>query len=104
MLVPVLTLLTLIVFAANSLLCRTALGLHLIDPVSFTTFRLASGAIGLALISRFFAEHRDKNETQGSWVSGFALFAYALPFSLGYVWLSTGLGALILFGSVQATM
>jgi drug/metabolite transporter (DMT)-like permease len=100
----VLTALTLIAFAANSLLCRTALGWNLIDPVSFTTLRLASGAIGLILISQLVSEKPDEDEIQGSWGSGIALFAYALPFSLAYVSLSTGLGALILFGAVQATM
>ena len=41
---------------------------------------------------------------KGSWGSGFALFAYAAAFSLAYVSLSAGMGALILFGSVQVTM
>src|SRR3990172_372649 len=45
MLVGILTAFTLVAFAANSLLCRMALGGSLIDPVSFTTLRLVSGAI-----------------------------------------------------------
>ncbi|MCY1082311.1 DMT family transporter [Archangium lansingense] len=41
---------------------------------------------------------------QGSWGSALALFAYAAGFSLAYVRIPAGLGALILFGCVQATM
>ena len=104
MIVVVLTAVTLIAFAANSLLCRMALGGHLIDPVSFTTIRLVSGALALITISRVFAESKMPQKTKGSWGSGFALFAYAAAFSLAYVSLSTGIGALILFGSVQMTM
>ena len=95
---------TLLAFAANSLLCRMALGGQLIDPVSFTTLRLGSGALALILISRLVAESETAQKTTGSWSSGFALFAYAAAFSLAYVSLSTGMGALILFGSVQVTM
>ncbi len=100
----VFTAFTLIAFAANSLLCRTALAWKLIDPVSFTTLRLGSGALGLIPISRLFEEKADQDKTQGSWGSGIALFAYALAFSFAYVSLNTGWGALILFGAVQATM
>ena len=99
-----LTAITLIAFAANSLLCRMALGGHLIDPVSFTTIRLVSGALALIFISRLFGESKTGQKTKGSWGSGFALFAYAAAFSLAYVSLNTGMGALILFGSVQITM
>jgi drug/metabolite transporter (DMT)-like permease len=40
----------------------------------------------------------------GSWPSAAALFAYAAAFSFAYVSLPTGVGALLLFGAVQATM
>jgi len=40
----------------------------------------------------------------GSWASAFFLFAYAICFSLAYVSLTAGTGALILFGAVQLTM
>ena len=99
-----LTAFTLIAFAANSLLCRMALGGGHIDPVSFTTLRLVSGALALMPISQMVAESRPPQKKKGSWGLGFALFAYAAAFSLAYVSLSTGMGALILFGSVQVTM
>ncbi len=102
--VVVLTAFTLIAFAANSLLCRMALGGDHIDPVSFTTLRLVSGALALMPISRMVAESKPPQKKEGSWGSGFALFAYAVAFSLAYVSLSTGMGALMLFGSVQVTM
>jgi len=40
----------------------------------------------------------------GNWPSALALFAYAAAFSLAYISLSAGTGALLLFGAVQATM
>ena len=40
----------------------------------------------------------------GSWASASFLFAYAVCFSFAYLGLTTGTGALILFGSVQMTM
>ena len=40
----------------------------------------------------------------GSWRAAFALFAYAATFSFAYITLSAGVGALLLFGAVQATM
>jgi drug/metabolite transporter (DMT)-like permease len=45
------TSLALVAFAANSLLCRLALGGRSIDPASFTTIRLVSGAAMLAAIA-----------------------------------------------------
>lgn len=104
MLVGVLAVLTMIAFAANSLLCRIALGGGLIDPVSFTALRLISGAVVLVPLSHFVSESRPGQQAKGSWGSGLALFAYAICFSLAYVYLEAGTGALILFGSVQATM
>jgi drug/metabolite transporter (DMT)-like permease len=95
-----------IAFAANSLLCRMALAPRLIDPVSFTALRLGSGALALALIV-WGAAGRAPGATpavRGSWASGIALFAYAAAFSLAYLSLDAGMGALILFASVQVTM
>jgi len=102
--VAFITAFTLIAFAANSLLCRLALGGHRIDPVSFTAIRLVSGALALIPISRIVADPKAPRGAAGSWGSGFALFTYAAAFSLAYVSLRTGMGALILFGSVQVTM
>ena len=97
----ILTSLTMIAFAANSILCRLALDTTPIDPASFTLIRLVSGAATLWLIVRV---RTDGNALVGSWASAFSLFAYAAAFSFAYVSLSAGTGALILFGAVQATM
>jgi drug/metabolite transporter (DMT)-like permease len=102
--IVIVTSLTLIAFAANSILCRLALGENLIDPVSFTTLRLVSGALALAIVSSVAPESKEPKNTTGAWASGFALFAYAIAFSLAYISLSAGTGALILFGTVQVMM
>ncbi len=102
--IAALTGLTLVAFAANSLLCRMALGAELIDPATFTTVRLVSGALVLVLLTRLAGAERTTSGGSGSWMSAVALFAYALTFSLAYVTLDAGIGALLLFGAVQATM
>lgn len=94
----------LLAFAGNSLLCRHALDARLpqIDAATFTAVRIASGALVLALIVLLHGSHQRR--FAGSWLSGAALFAYAIAFSLAYHQLSAGMGAMLLFGSVQATM
>ncbi|MGE0882013.1 MAG: DMT family transporter [Blastocatellales bacterium] len=102
--IVIVTTLALVAFAANSILCRLALGANLIDPVLFTAVRLASGAVVLAIVSGVLPESKPSKNTGGNWLSGIALFVYAIAFSLAYVSLSAGTGALILFGTVQVTM
>lgn len=97
------TTLALIAFAANSMLCRLALGKSAIDAASFTSIRLASGAAALALISTWFKKNSATN-TPGNWPSAAMLSLYAVAFSFAYLSLSIGAGALILFGGVQTTM
>jgi drug/metabolite transporter (DMT)-like permease len=87
-------------FAANSLLCRAALGAARSDPASFTAIRLVSGALALAALLAL-ARRRPAG---GSWRSALAMFVYAAPFSLAYVRIRAGVGALVLFAFVQATM
>jgi drug/metabolite transporter (DMT)-like permease len=107
MVIFLLTVFTLIAFAANSLLTRMALDGGFIDPLSFTALRLSSGALALIPIG-WLANGRtltgSATVTNGTWGSGVALFTYAAAFSLAYVTLTTGTGALILFGAVQITM
>ena len=92
-------------FAANSLLCRAALGTGAIDAASFTAIRIGSGAIVLGILAAFAKKPLfDDGHRAGSWVSGLALCAYAAAFSFAYLWLTTATGALILFACVQATM
>ena len=96
-------LIALVGFAANSLLCRAALGSHSIDACSFTCVRLGSGALALFLLARLARVH-PAERAAGSWPSALALFVYAAAFSLAYLRLSTGIGALVLFACVQTTM
>lgn len=96
-----LTLLSMIAFAGNSLLCRMALKSTAIDAASFTTVRMLSAALVLGLLIGF---KPSVYRNGGSWPSALALFAYAAGFSFAYINLSTGTGALLLFGAVQATM
>lgn len=94
--------LALAAFAANSVLCRMALGGTVIDAGSFSAIRLASGAAALLLI--LAVREGGRVRPSGSWVSAGWLFLYAVAFSFAYLDLRTGTGALILFGSVQAAM
>lgn len=97
----VLTLLAMLAFAGNSLLCRAAFNSTRIDAASFTSLRVASGALALWLIVRM---RGGKDEPAGSWTSALALFVYAAAFSFAYLSLTAATGALLLFGAVQATM
>jgi len=99
-----LTILSLVAFAANSLLCRLALGSGTIDPVSFTTLRLVGGMLMLIPVSRLLHEPAAAKKKRQAWKSGMALFVYAGAFSLSYVTISAGMGTLILVGAVQITM
>lgn len=96
------TILALVAFAANSVLCRVALQNGAIDAASFSAIRLAAGAATLLSLTAF----RGKSPTKvtGSWLSAGLLFLYAVPFSFAYTRLTAGTGALLLFGSVQMTM
>jgi drug/metabolite transporter (DMT)-like permease len=98
--VVALNLLAMLAFAANSLLCRSALRSTSIDPATFTAIRLVSGACVLAVIVAI----RGRARLGGNWWSALALFIYAAGFSLAYVGLPAAAGALLLFGSVQVTM
>jgi drug/metabolite transporter (DMT)-like permease len=104
-----LTALSMIAFAANSLLCRAALRGGAIDATSFTAIRLASGAAMLFAVTRIGAgrdgaDASNDRGRDGSWASATALTVYATGFSYAYLRLGAGAGALLLFGTVQLTM
>ena len=107
-----LTLVTMVCFSGNSVLCRLALRQTSIDAASFTTVRLISGALMLAILvlcrrrlrgSVIVATGRHP-ASGGNWISALSLFAYAASLSFSYAGIATGMGALLLFGAVQATM
>jgi len=98
-----LSIISLIAFASNSIICRLALRDDVIDASSFSVIRLLSGAIALWIILTL-SGYRKKPEYNGSWTSASMLFLYAFAFSFAYIELDAGIGALILFGMVQVTM
>ncbi|MEZ5675217.1 MAG: DMT family transporter [Thalassovita sp.] len=98
-----LTTLTMVAFAANSVLNRMGLAQAGMDPVAFGTIRLVSGAamLGvLVLALRGGITLAGRGRVAG--VSSLVLYIYG--FSGAYVALDAGMGALILFGTVQITM
>jgi len=99
--VALLTLFAMLAFAGNSLLCRVALRDTAIDAASFTTIRLASGALVLAAI---MLARRSRPTAAGSWPMAAMLFSYAAFFSFAYRQLTAATGALLLFGAVQTSM
>ncbi len=99
--VAALTLFAMLAFAGNSLLCRIALRDTAIDAASFTSIRLASGALVLVTI---MLARKSRLPSAGSWAMAAMLFAYAALFSFAYRQLTAATGALLLFGAVQTSM
>lgn len=93
--------LAMLAFAANSILCRLALKGGHIDPFSFSSLRLLSGAL---VLLPFLFLHTRTSLSVWRPLSGFYLMVYAVFFSVAYIHLDTGAGALLLFGAVQFAM
>ena len=106
------TITALFAFAANSLLCRMALTEAHSDPWSFTIIRMLSAAVllGIIVVIQYIVANNSVSTSQaflkdtGSWWSSICLMVYAFAFSIAYIDLDTGTGALILFTAVQLTM
>jgi drug/metabolite transporter (DMT)-like permease len=92
---------TLIGFAANSLLTRAAITGNHLDAWTFMLVRLVTGTLMLAALVQL---RRTASRDRGSWLMAAALGSYAVLFTLAYVRIAVGPGALLLFGSVQLTM
>ncbi len=98
-----LTMLTMCAFAANSLLTRAAVEGGHIGPGAFAILRVAAGATilgGIALWRGASLPLFRRVRLLGA----VSLTAYMVGFSLAYLTLDAGLGALILFGVTQITM
>ncbi|WP_424978592.1 DMT family transporter [Leisingera sp. S232] len=95
--------LTMIAFAANSILSRMAIGSEHMDAGSFGLLRLASGAAVLMVLCRMQGVAA-RQDLRASLKGGAALTLYIAGFSLAYQQLDAGLGALVLFGVVQMSM
>ncbi len=113
------TVFALFAFAGNSVFCRLALLSQTIDPVTFTVIRVTSAVLMLTLITccslllhgsgHALAAKRSRDifiaiRNSGSWLQALFLFIYAIAFSVAYITLETGIGALLLFGSVQLSI
>jgi drug/metabolite transporter (DMT)-like permease len=99
-----LTSITMVAFATNSIFCRLALTDRTNDPLSFTIVRLGAGAMILLFL---FLKGLKTNQSPLSFKSvlpALMLFSYAIFFSFSYVQMSAGTGALIVFPTVQFTM
>ncbi|MEZ9576669.1 MULTISPECIES: DMT family transporter [unclassified Vibrio] len=110
------TFITLVAFAANSVLCRWALMDQTIDPLSFSIVRILSGALTLLILLVLSSQSKAKSElasntslytklkSQFQLTSILSLLVYMFGFSFAYLELGAGLGALVLFVAVQFTM
>ena len=99
--VALLTIAAMFAFAANSLLCRMALGQGLIDAASYTSVRIVTGAIMLFALT---AARWRRGRVRADWRGVVSLSTYMIAFSFSYISLDAGTGALLLFGAVQLTM
>ena len=98
-----LTSFTMIAFASNSILTRMAIEPGFIDPISFALIRVLAGAAflcGMVLLKGGNLPWTGRARLLGA----SCLAVYMVGFSLAYVTLDAGLGALILFGVVQISM
>lgn len=92
-----------VAFAANSILTRLAIAGGHMDPSGFALIRVLSGAVVLGMLMTLRGgalRLLRKKRLPGA----FSLAAYMVGFSLAYLTLDAGLGALILFGVVQIAM
>ncbi|CRL11718.1 carboxylate/amino acid/amine transporter [Phaeobacter italicus] len=95
--------LTMVAFAANSILGRMAIGAGHMEATSFGLLRLFSGAVTLTVLCLLSKLSLRRDLRQTLW-GGLALTVYIIGFSVAYKDLDAGLGALILFGVVQVSM
>jgi len=100
------TTLALLAFAANSLLCRLALAEEQIEPISFTLIRLSAAALLLTLLVRpsLIDIKKETLNIKAHLLSGGSLALYAFCFSLAYISMDTGMGALVLFATIQIVL
>lgn len=97
-----LTVFSLLAFAANSILCRLALATEAFDPYWFSVIRIASAALLLSLLA--LPTMNEVRQWRSALTSSFFLSLYVFAFSYSYVELDAGVGAFILFSSVQIMM
>ena len=97
------TALVMVAFAANSVLNRAAVGAGQIGALDFALVRAVAGAAVLVLLIRLRHGRVPLLEPRRM-LGGLMLTTYLVGFSVAYLAMDAGLGALILFGAVQVTM
>ena len=99
-----LTSLAILAFAANGVLARLALAGGGIDPIGFTGVRMTAGAAVLVAATMRIGQRTAMDVARsGTWFQAGALFVYAITASLSYALVNVGIGAIVLFGTVQVT-
>ena len=96
--------LTMVAFAANSLLTRLAIFNSEIGPASFSFIRLVSGSIVLIIIVNFRSGRSFIFKSKPNLISIIGLSFYMVGFHAAYFTLDAGIGAMVLFGGVQFVM
>lgn len=99
-----LTSLTMVAFGSNSILNRLAVDSGAIDPASFAVLRVLAGAVALSLLVVGMQGKTLPILVRRRIVGAASLSAYMVGFSIAYLSLDAGLGALLLFGVVQVTI
>lgn len=88
-------------FAANSVLNRIGVAINGMNPMDFATVRTGAGAGMLWILVALRKAPRPAVFTLKRLYGSTALAIYMIGFSLAYITLDAGLGALILFGVLQ---
>lgn len=95
-----LTSLTMLAFAMNSILNRAAVEGGYADAGAFAIIRVVAGVVVLVMVLTARGGALEMLSLR-RWGGGLALATYMIGFSLAYLSLNAGVGALILFGTVQ---
>lgn len=91
-------------FAANSLLCRMALGSDAVDAASFSSLRLGSAVV--VLLAIYLARSRSQKRAALPWdtVAALCLVLYSTAFAWAYAHVGAAVGGVLLFATVQLTL
>lgn len=96
--------LTMMAFAANSLLNKVGVAGFGMHPLDFAAIRVAAGAVMLWALVGLRDAPRPALLRVRRWAGAGALAVYMLGFSWAYLTLDAGIGALILFGALQVVI
>tara|TARA_B100000795_G_scaffold31543_1_gene20890 strand:- start:769 stop:1614 length:846 start_codon:yes stop_codon:yes gene_type:complete len=95
--------LTMVAFAVNSILTRVGVNTYGMDPLTFAVIRVGAGALSLGFLV-IIQGQSPLESIRNRWKGALALTTYMIGFSIAYLSLGVGMGALILFGLLQIMM